>query len=186
MPNPFPADESAEGAIRLPAAAIMSTEKLVEPTTVAPRTTWQAILQETTIEVFSTMVGVSLTTPEESNLAVQSHITGVIGIAGPLRAILSLRCSADSAVIIASMMLGISPDDPDSGKAASDAVGEICNIVAGYFKAKIGLGEKCKLSIPTIITGRDYKLHSGSGYTRLEFPLLLEKNPIWIALEIPG
>ena len=53
------------------------------------------------------------------------------------------------------------PDTAHSQKTANDALGEICKVVAGYFKAKIGLGEACGLSVPTIIAGRDYKFHFG-------------------------
>ena len=42
-----------------------------------------------------------------------------------------------------------------------DALGEICNMVAGNFKNKVsGLGNGCMLSVPTVITGRDYHCHS--------------------------
>lgn len=65
-----------------------------------------------------------------------------------------------------------------------DAVGEICNIVAGYFKAKIGLGDQCMLSVPTVLAGKDYRIHSRGEDVRMELPLLYESEPIWIALEI--
>ena len=67
-------------------------------------------------------------------------------------------------------MLGIPPDDPDSRKASADALGEICNIIAGYFKAKAGLGDACKLSVPTIIVGQDYKFHSARMFQKLNSP----------------
>jgi CheY-specific phosphatase CheX len=163
----------------------MSAPNLVEPATVLPRTAWQGVLCDTAIEVFSIMVGAAASKPEENSLPVVAQITGVVGIAGAVRAVFSLRCSAESAVKIASLMLGVPPDDPGSQKAACDAIGEVCNLVAGFFKAKIGLGEKCSLSVPTIITGQDYQIRSGAGSERLEFPLLFEGAPIWFALEIP-
>jgi len=56
--------------------------------------------------------------------------------------------------------------------------------VAGSFKEKIGLGGKCMLSVPTVLTGRDYQIRSRSVYVRVELPLIYEKEPIWIALDI--
>lgn len=162
----------------------MPATRGVDPTTILPRPEWQAVLCETTIEVFSTMVGAAVAIPTETGTPVVAQMTGVIGIAGQIRAIFSLRCSQKSAVRIASLMLGISAHDPGAEKAASDAVGEVCNVVAGYFKAKIGLGDKGSLSLPTIVIGKNYTIHPATGCERLEFPLLFEAQPIWITLDI--
>ena len=60
---------------------------------------------------------------------------------------------------MASKMLGVDLDKV--GAEMSDALGEVCNMVAGNFKNKIaGLAEGCMLSPPTVITGNDYSLHS--------------------------
>ena len=156
----------------------------IDPAAVLPRSEWETTLRQTTVEVFSIMVGVTVTTPEEVTPPVQGQMTGVVGIAGAVRATFSLRCSPQSAIKLASQMLGVAPDDPDAQKAAADAVGEICNVVAGHFKAKIGLGEKCMLSLPAILTGRDYRIHFGAAVERMEFPLLFESEPVWITLDI--
>src|ERR1700722_157990 len=149
-----------------------------------PRSEWQAVLRETTIEVFSTMVGVTVTAPTESSQPILAQMTGVIGIAGQMRAIFSLRCSQKFAISLASRMLGIPADDAGAEKAASDAVGEICNVVAGYFKAKIGFADKGSLSLPTIVIGKSYTIHSTTGCERLDFPLLFESEPLWVTLDI--
>ena len=81
-------------------------------------------------------------------------------------------------------MLGISADDPGSQKAACDALGEICNIVAGYFKARIGLGDQCMLSVPMIVVGKDYKFRSRESYERMEVRLLYEGQTLAATLEI--
>jgi CheY-specific phosphatase CheX len=162
----------------------MVQARQLDPTAILPRTEWQAILCETAIETFSTMVGVAVTVPTESSPPVVGQMTGVIGIAGQIRAIFSLRCSQKCAIGIASQMLGIAADDPGAEKAASDAVGEVCNVVAGYFKAKIGLGDKGSLSLPTIVIGKSYTIHPSTGCERLQFPLLFQAEPIWITLDI--
>lgn len=149
--------------------------------TVVPRSDWPAILRDTAIEVFGTMAGATVTLAD-ANVPVLAHITGMVGIAGPLSATFSLRCSLLSATKIASQMLGVSMEEAKEQKC--DAVGEICNIVAGYFKAKIGLGDRCMLSVPTVLTGKDYRIHSRVENVRIDIPLLHESEPIWIALEI--
>lgn len=162
----------------------MATPNTIEPASILPRREWQAVLSDTAVEVFTTVAGVPVTLPVESALPFLSQMTGVVGIAGNIRAIFSLRCTTQSGAKLASLMLGVAGDDPGAETAASDAVGEICNIVAGYFKARIGLGDKCSLSVPTIVVGRDYKIHSATGCERMEFPLLFEEQPVWISLDI--
>jgi chemotaxis protein CheX len=67
----------------------------------------------------------------------------------------------------------------------SDALGEICNMVAGNFKNKItGLGDGCMLSPPTVIVGSDYTTFSAADKPALEVRLLFEAMPLVISLEI--
>ncbi len=149
---------------------------------IAPRSDWPVILRETALEVFSTMVGVSLTVSEVSATPVAAQVTGVVGIAGPLSAVLTVRCREAAAVKLASQMLGASLEEAATQKC--DAVGEICNIVAGLFKANVGLGDSCGLTVPTVIVGKDYKIRPPRNEERLELQLLYEHDPIWIALDI--
>ena len=65
-----------------------------------------------------------------------------------------------------------------------DAVGEICNMVAGNFKNKIsGMGDGCMLSVPTVITGGDYSVHSMVN-ENIHVTLLFEGEPVVLSLEI--
>ncbi len=157
--------------------------KSIEPNSVLPQSAWQGVLSETVVEVFSIMVGATVTISDAAPDA-PVRLTGMVGIAGAMRANLILQCSAEAASLLAAQMLGISPGDPDSSKAAADALGEICNIVAGYFKAKIGLGEACMLSVPTIITGRDYRFHSQNTYDDIKLNVIYEKHGLQAVLEI--
>jgi chemotaxis protein CheX len=80
-------------------------------------------------------------------------------------------------------MLGVELDKV--GPQMADALGEICNMVAGNFKNKIaGLAEGCMLSPPTVITGNDYTLHSLSDSPPLEVRLRFEGMPIVVSLLI--
>jgi chemotaxis protein CheX len=66
-----------------------------------------------------------------------------------------------------------------------DAIGEVCNMIAGNFKNKLsGMGSGCMLSVPTVITGGDYTFHSLADDGSLEVRLLFEGAPIQVALEI--
>jgi len=115
---------------------IIKSSKSVEASAVLARDLWSASLQETIVEVFATMVGTAVTTEPTDVPLATAQLTGIVGIAGAIRANFILQCSHAASIKLSSQMLGILPDDPDSRKASADALGEICNIVAGYFKAK--------------------------------------------------
>ena len=144
---------------------------------------WREVLRNASKEVFSMMAGTQATDPENGDPPVVSEITGMVGLAGGLCGVLTIRCSTKCASRIASQMLGV--DITQASDHISDAIGEMCNMVAGNFKAKIpGLEDKCMLSVPTVITGPDYELHSFAVGERIELPLILEEEPVWIALEV--
>jgi len=107
----------------------------------------------------------------------------MVGLAGQLSGVLSVRCSGKAAALMTSKMLGVELDKV--GPEMSDALGEVCNMVAGNFKNKIpGVAEGCMLSPPTVITGSDYSLHSLADSPALEIRLLFESEPIVISLMI--
>jgi chemotaxis protein CheX len=84
---------------------------------------------------------------------------------------------------MASRMLGV--DLEKVGPELSDALGEVCNMVAGNFKNKIsGLGDGCMLSPPSVITGEDYTVHTRPPMPTLEVNLLFEGMPLLITLHL--
>jgi chemotaxis protein CheX len=143
---------------------------------------WVPLLEQAAREVFELMLGSRLTAsvPNES---LPLDVTAMVGLAGQLSGVLSLRCQTRAAALMASRMLGVDLDK--IGPEISDAIGEVGNMVAGNFKNKItGLAEGCMLSPPTIVTGSDYTLHSLSDTPALEVKLMFENMPIVICLEI--
>jgi chemotaxis protein CheX len=117
---------------------------------------WLVLMEIAAREVFEMMVGGELV-PCASEGPNFGDITAMIGLAGDLCGLVTIQCSSTCAVDIGSAMLG-SPVGLDDG--ALDALGEVCNMVAGNFKAKIaGLSDGCVLSVPTVIRGSDYELH---------------------------
>jgi len=167
-----------------PTSPIAMSSKSVEPNTVLARDLWSATLQETIIEVFSIMAGATVTAAPTDVPLATTQLTGIIGIAGAIRANFILQCSHAASTKLSSQMLGILPDDPDCRKASADALGEICNIVAGYFKAKVGLGDTCMLSVPTIIVGQNYKFHSARMFQKLELAVSYEGEVLLATLEV--
>ena len=143
---------------------------------------WAPMLKVAAQEVFELMLGCKLTALETSPEELLD-ITSMVGLAGQLCGVMSIRCSTKSSTMMASKMLGVEPDKV--GPEMCDAFGEICNMVAGNFKNKIaGLSDGCLLSVPTVITGNDYCLHSMTDSPAVEVRLLFENMPIVISLQI--
>jgi len=143
---------------------------------------WTPLLELAAGEVFELMLSCQLTvpaTPQENMM----DVTAMVGLTGQLCGVLSLRCDEPAAALMTSKMLGV--ELAQAGPDVSDALGEICNMVAGNFKNKIaGLGDGCMLSPPTVITGRDYNLRSLADSPVVEIPLLFEGMPIVISLRV--
>lgn len=145
---------------------------------------WIPLLDMAAREVFDLMLSCELTVPsilDDTTL----DVTSMVGLAGQLCGVLSVRCSGKAAALMATKMLGVDLDKV--GAEFSDALGEVCNMVAGNFKNKIaGLAEGCMLSPPTVITGSNYDLHLMADSPAIEVRLLFEGLPILISLQLHG
>lgn len=142
---------------------------------------WIPTLQLAIQEVFELMLGCALEVPPERPGEEGLDVTSMVGLAGQVCGILSIRCSAKSAARMASRMLGA--DAEQSGGEMWDAVGEICNMVAGNLKNKItGLGDSCMLSVPTVIRGADYNVRSMT-HQSVHAGFLFEGEPVILSLE---
>ena len=146
------------------------------------RELWLPILQQAIREVFELMLAYSLQVPSVPPSDQGLDITAMVGLAGELCGILTVRCSTQTAARMAARMLGT--DLETAGPEKWDAMGEICNLVAGNFKHKIpGLGDGCMLSPPVVISGAEYSLHAMIE-DEVHTVLLFEGEPIVVCLEI--
>jgi chemotaxis protein CheX len=159
----------------------MSTSKEIALPESAPET-WRPLLELASREVFEIMLGCKLELQAEPPSAL-GDITAMVGLAGQLCGLLTLRCTTKSAAIMTSKMLGVAVDQVD--EQMCDALGEIANMVAGNFKNKLtGMADKCMLSVPTVITGSDYSCRSMANTGPMELIFLFENSPVVIAVEV--
>jgi chemotaxis protein CheX len=144
--------------------------------------TWSPLLELAAREVFQLMLGSELQScPTE--VSPGPGVTSMVGLAGKLCGVLSINCTEKAAAIMTSKMLGVPLDKV--GSEMSDALGEICNMVAGNFKNKIaGLGDGCMLSPPTVVTGSDYNLYALADSPALEVRMLFEEMPVILSLQV--
>jgi chemotaxis protein CheX len=144
---------------------------------------WGPLLTLATQEVFQLMLGSELCTAEPSMTENGLNVTSIVGLAGSLCGLISLRCETAAAGLMASKMLGIDP--ANVGQELWDAVGEVSNMIAGNFKNKIaGMGDGCQLSVPTVITGDDYSMRLPDYGCSIQVKLLFEEHPLIISLRI--
>jgi chemotaxis protein CheX len=143
---------------------------------------WIPLIEVAAREVFELMLGCQLTVPATAEQTILD-VTSMVGLAGQLSGVFSVRCSGKAATLMTSKMLGVKLDEV--GPEVLDAIGEVCNMVAGNFKHKIAvLAEGCMLSPPTVVTGSAYNLHSLTDSPALEVRLLFEGMPLVISLQV--
>jgi chemotaxis protein CheX len=145
---------------------------------------WQPILELAVEEVFEIMVGCRVKPAPKPAHDTHGEFTAMIGLAGSLCGVLTVCCSAQTAKQLAKNMLG---DAVNSEDQVSDALGEICNMVAGNFKNKLaGMDGRCLLSVPTIIRGGEYQFRSLAAGDLLDVCVLFEGAPVAVRLELHG
>ena len=129
------------------------------------------------------MLGCRLEPADAAEHQATPELTAMVGLAGSACGILTVCCSNRTAASIADHMLG--PENARSEDHIWDALGELCNMIAGNFKNKLsGVDGSCMLSVPTVITGGEYSFHSLADGGCLECTMLFEGAPIVIRLEL--
>jgi len=109
-------------------------------------------------EVFHLMLGVDCRR-EQAPVAMENEsVTAVVGFGGLLSGACVFKSGGSAAMKIAAAMTGMEFAEVD--EIVKDGIGEICNMLAGAWKGKVpDLAANCGLSVPAVITGRDYNLH---------------------------
>jgi chemotaxis protein CheX len=143
---------------------------------------WLPTIESATREVFAQMVHSELSSVGEPR-GVASSVTAMVGMAGILSGVISIRCEQEAGALMASRMLGINVAEAKA--SIGDAIGEVCNMVAGNFKHKIpGLGDGCFLAPPSVVTGGDYVVYARPETPRIHLRLFLENMPLMVSLYV--
>lgn len=118
-------------------------------------------------EVFETMLGEKCSAADLPRLcAGAGSISVLIGLAGVITGACILQTDASSSRRIANLLAG---SDETNEEIVKDALGEVCNMVAGAWKRSVAeLTSGCMLSTPTVISGQDYDLHSRPEHRRMQ------------------
>ena len=146
---------------------------------------WLPLLALSVREVFETMLATKVVPVFEASQKVQLDWTAMVGLTGQLRGIVTFSCAGKTAIAVASKMLGTTVKETDD--RAGDALGEICNMIAGNFKHKISeLTDDCALSPPTVVIGRDYRLYRRSAGAESSFQVTFAFDgvPVHVCLDV--
>jgi chemotaxis protein CheX len=144
---------------------------------------WLPILELATEEVFEIMLGRRVKPAREVNHEPSAEFTAMVGLAGALCGILTFSCDRKTARVVATCMLG--PEIADSPDQVSDALGEICNMIAGNFKNKLaGTDGRCMLSVPTVIKGEEYCIRSLADGESVQAVMHFEESRVVVTLQL--
>jgi len=95
-------------------------------------------------------------------------MSAIIGISEGISGFLALHVSPEDACTIAGTMLG--DTYPEVDDIVCDAIGELANMLGGSLKKFSGrYGEPFKISVPTIVRGKDYETHAAENAKRIIF-----------------
>ena len=135
-------------------------------------------------EVFK-MLGIECQRDSEPVNTEPESVTAVVGFGGLLSGACLFKSSCAAAMKIAAYMTGMEFEEVDD--TVQDGIGEICNMLAGAWKGKVpGLAANCGLSIPTVITGRDYNLHVQAPEFKLVHTYKFDDNSFEVTIICDG
>jgi chemotaxis protein CheX len=141
---------------------LMATAEHIDPAAI-----YRGAMDEAVEEVFSLMMGVGCKPVDDCPISEPETISAVIGLAGAISGTCVLRSGERGALRMAGALTGIEIAALDD--TVKDAVGEVCNMVAGAWKGKLpALASGCMLSTPTVVTGTNHQLHTQRPEFRLQ------------------
>ena len=136
-----------------------------------------------TKDVFSTMLMMDLEAVESSDRPedIIANVSGMIGLGGDLRGMLSVHCPAEAAKEITGALIGMEVAELDDD--VKDAIGEIANMVAGNIKISFDrAGIAVELAIPSSIIGKSFRICGFSGATRCLVKFSTPACVFWVEL----
>ena len=136
-------------------------------------------------EVFQLMLGVECERITPGAEPEPESVTAVVGFGGALTGACVFRSGNRAAMEMAARMTGMEFHEIDD--TVKDGIGEICNMLAGAWKSAVpGLAARCGLSVPAVITGRDYQLHVQAPEFQLQHAYCFEGRRFEVTIVCEG
>ena len=136
-------------------------------------------------EVFQMMLGINCQRFDGPATIEPESVTAVVGFGGLLSGACVFKSGGSTALSVAAHMTGMEFTEIDD--TVKDGIGEICNMLAGAWKGKVpNLAANCGLSVPAVITGRDYNLHVQAPEFRLVHCYQFENSSFEVTIVCDG
>ena len=139
-------------------------------------------------EIFSTMVGADVSASRTTDTVTKftESVSAMVGFAGSYNGMISINAPKMLAMAIASHMLAM--DFKEFDDDVRDALGEIANMIGGSFKHHfVKDGHEVRLSTPSVISGEEYVMTSGSAPDTLTLMFEFEVDYFMVSVYLePG
>jgi chemotaxis protein CheX len=113
--------------------------------------------------------------------AASYDVSGVVGLTGHIQGLVVLSFREAPALEVVGRFLGEPVDKMD--EQVLDAVGELSNILAGAAKkALVEADYDLKISIPSVIRGRDHRIWKPGNIPTFEIPFEIGSGPFVVEL----
>lgn len=138
-------------------------------------------VQTTTHQVWSSVLGMEVQTAavDEAALREQHILAGCVEITGDHRLAIQMACPLALARMAGATMLMISEEELEQ-EMLQDAFGELCNLVGGLLKNK--LGGRNKLSTPTIAEGEHLNLRARGSHVLFQEGMVCQHQPFLVSI----
>lgn len=120
----------------------------------------------TTETVFKSMVFMEVKGQKyEGHISIPNkHLTAMVGFAGAYMGLAAIHCSEGFARVVGGSMLSMDADQL-TDEDVRDALGEIANMIAGHYKARLAESvhtqeQVFEQSVPSVILGDDFETHA--------------------------
>ncbi|WP_025321709.1 chemotaxis protein CheX [Deferrisoma camini] len=137
-----------------------------------------------TVDVLRTMAGVEARrgAPRLKGAGEPSFdISGLVGLSGQVQGYVALSFREPAAFYVVGRFLGEPVQETNA--QVRDAVGELANIVAGGAKRVLAeQGYDLKISIPTVVVGRNHTVSRPRGIPCIEIPFDTDGGPFRVEL----
>jgi len=141
---------------------------------------------ESTREIFSSMIMLEVAPgePYVNKKSVQiNSISGIIGMAGSIKALLAIHLPTETALAVTTAFLGMEVEEVDDD--VRDAIGELANMLGGSVKTALDpKGSDIQLSMPTSVSGEEYSIDTIADAEEIMVPFEFAGKTFSVELQI--
>ena len=138
-------------------------------------------------KTFSTMLSVEL---QQTRLGLmpqfkEEHFLGEVAFTGKASGVVHLRMLRTTALVIATRMLGLQPEEITSDDEIHDVIGELSNIIAGNLRSNLSDAHlDCKLSPPKISCTPDFAIFKPSGNVAERYGFRAQEIDLFVDISV--